>query len=681
MAAPTRCAARPRPPASRTCSTATPSTTHGPARPSPEHVPGLRVAPRRLAHAPDRDGALGLGLLRLRPHLHVALLRREADGRLRALQLGDAGHRQALRGIRDAVHTLADTRALRRDRRHQLCVPTASGVPLRLLPKEINGVRVIGIDVPDSACRPTRRPRTTRGAMLAFARREAEMRPRARPARAGPSARPTVTLLGEMFPPIPWPSAACWSRWGSPPVPWSPTREWRELYAALDCAAVAAIHPFYTPPSASSRRGVARRPLRPIGGRRHRGVARSHRVACGVKARDVDEAVQPADRGHPRGHRRFSHSRPDHGLRLRGLGTPLVAVSFPNAAPRSLTSAPPARRRPGRIRTVSGWRRGGTKVVYRPRSSRTSPPSPSSSRIWRSGTTPVASAPRKARRRRSTSPTSSPRGPCSGPRAPPRSPASSTPRSATRPASSAWKPSSRASARGKPRGLDRGAGLPRRLQGREPPQLDRQAKSARQGDDMMLVPRPRSRRRLLGAPSTSSRAVKGLQVVIDGPVGCENLPGHVGAALHRRPAAARTSDRRHRPRRGGTRPPRHRERHAPRPCRPRSGPAGRGRHRVDRRDDRRRRDAGGRQRPPLPAPHHRRGPVQCADRALTWLWKEWGPKKQKAAKLGPRAQSRRSTSSAPSYGMFNMPSDLAEIRRLIEGIGAEVNSPSRSGLT
>jgi chlorophyllide a reductase subunit Y len=30
------------------------------------------------------------------------------------------------------------------------------------------------------------------------------------------------------------------------PGPVVPTREWRELYAALDCAAVAAIHPFYT---------------------------------------------------------------------------------------------------------------------------------------------------------------------------------------------------------------------------------------------------------------------------------------------------------------------------------------------------------------------------------------------------------------------------------------------------
>jgi hypothetical protein len=51
-----------------------------------------------------------------------------------------------------------------------------------------------------------------------------------------------------------------------------PTREWRELYAALDCAAVAAIHPFYTasfrefeaagrPSSAPRRWAVMARPI------------------------------------------------------------------------------------------------------------------------------------------------------------------------------------------------------------------------------------------------------------------------------------------------------------------------------------------------------------------------------------------------------------------------------------
>ena len=35
-------------------------------------------------------------------------------------------------------------------------------------------------------------------------------------------------------------------RWGLAAGPTVPCREWRELYAALDCGAVAAIHPFYT---------------------------------------------------------------------------------------------------------------------------------------------------------------------------------------------------------------------------------------------------------------------------------------------------------------------------------------------------------------------------------------------------------------------------------------------------
>lgn len=148
--------------------------------------------------------------------------------------------------IREAVHALADPTLYDAIVIINLCVPTASGVPLQLLPKEINGVRVIGIDVPGFGV-PTHAEAkdVLAGAMLRYARTEVAAGPVQAP-RGGRSDKPMVTLVGEVFPVDPVAIGMMLEPMALVAGPVVPTREWRELYSALDGAVVAALHPFYT---------------------------------------------------------------------------------------------------------------------------------------------------------------------------------------------------------------------------------------------------------------------------------------------------------------------------------------------------------------------------------------------------------------------------------------------------
>jgi chlorophyllide a reductase subunit Y len=161
---------------------------------------------------------------------------------------------QLYEDIRDAVFETAKPENYDAVVIINLCVPTASGVPLDLLPKQIDGVRIIGIDVPGFGV-PTHAEAkdVLSGAMLKYARLEAMDGPVQR-SRQITTDEPRVALLGELFPVDPVGVANMLKPMGLAVAPQTPSREWRDLYAALDCAVVGAVHPFYT---ASIREFVA----------------------------------------------------------------------------------------------------------------------------------------------------------------------------------------------------------------------------------------------------------------------------------------------------------------------------------------------------------------------------------------------------------------------------------------
>ncbi|MCG5530226.1 chlorophyllide a reductase subunit Y [Halorhodospira halochloris] len=197
--------------------------------------------------------------------------------------------------VHQAVFELADPQHYDAIVVVNLCVPSASGVPLRLLPESINGVRVLPIDVPGFAVTTHAEAKDKlAAAMLKYARAEAESGPVKAP-RSGRSQMPVVTLLGEMFPGDAVSIGRMLEPMGLAVGQVVPTREWRELYAALDCRVAAAIHPHYTATIAElEAAGRSAVPSAPVGREGTEAWLEAVGSACGVSSEAIEAAKAAA---------------------------------------------------------------------------------------------------------------------------------------------------------------------------------------------------------------------------------------------------------------------------------------------------------------------------------------------------------------------------------------------------
>ena len=369
--------------------------------------PAFGSLARRPAHAPHRHRPVRLGLLRLRPDLHLALLRRQAHGRLRAVQFRNARHRQALRGHpRRGPQARRSRRSTTRSSSPISACPSASGVPLRALPKEINGVRIIGIDVPGFGV-PTHAEAkdVLAGAMLNYARLEAAngpvQAPRRRQVRQADRHASGRDVPGRPGHHRPHAGAD------------GPCRRSRSCRRANGASSMPRSTAPRSPPSIPStppRSASSTPPAAPSSARRRSastapppGSTPSARPAACRRARSTPPRTRSSRR--QRLHSPDRRSRPASRCPATRDPNSSSAVSWSNPAPTCAMSAPPARRRSGTRPTPNGCRPRVSMSNSAPRWKRISRRSTPSSRTSPSAPRRSSSTPSRRARPASTSPT------------------------------------------------------------------------------------------------------------------------------------------------------------------------------------------------------------------------------------------------------------------------------------